>query len=190
MGDFSVIGLRLAAALATLGAAGAAAAAPFTVTYYPKSIVELRGQVEVADFAYVPADPKDKPNKIPNSAMGSIKLPVSVGVFLADGLRQELRASGVSLAAGARCKLTGRVESVRIGDLGFSASFRLTAEYVLADVDGRELLRKTEATDFRASKFGGAPASISLLFSNNINAVIGSPAFMEAFEPNCPRQGV
>lgn len=190
MGEISVLVRSLAALLATFGAAGAAVAAPFTVTYHSKSIVELRGQVEVADFDYVPANPKDSPNKIPNSAMGSIKLPVSVGVFLADGLRQELRASGVSLAAGAKCKMTGRVESIRIGDFGFSASFRLTAEYVLTHSDGRELYRKKEATDFSASKFGGGPASISLLFSNNINAVIGSPAFMEAFEPNCPRQGI
>jgi hypothetical protein len=185
-----MIGRGLAALLATLGAAGPAMAAPFTVTYHSKSIVELRGQVEVEDFDYVPADPKGNPNKIPNSAMGSIKLPVPIGVFLADGLRQELRASGVSLAAGARCKLTGKVESIRIGDFGFSASFRLTADYKLTGADGRELYSTTQATDFSASKFGGAPASISLLFSNNINAVIGSPAFMEAFEPNCPRQGV
>jgi hypothetical protein len=172
------------------GLADSAAAAPFTVTYYPKSIVELRGQVEVADFDYVPANPKDKPNKIPNSALGSIKLPVPVGTFLADGLRQELRTSGVSLAAGARCRLSGRVDSVKIADLGFDADFRLAAEYVLTGADGRELYRTKQSTDFGASKFGGAAASISLLFSNNINAVIGSPAFMQAFEPNCPRQGV
>lgn len=180
----------LAALLVAFGAAGPAAAAPFTVTYHSKSIVELRGQVEVADFDYVPANPKDKPNKIPNSALGSIKLPVSVGVFLADGLRQELRTSGVSLAAGALCRLAGRVESVKIDDLGFDADFRLAAEYVLTAADGRELYRTKQSTDFQASKFGGGAASISLLFSNNINGVIGSPAFMEAFEPNCPRQGV
>lgn len=183
--------IRSLAALAlACGVAGPAAAAPFTVTYHSKSIVELRGQVEVADFAYVPANPKDKPNKIPNSALGSIKLPVPVGVFLADGLRQELRASGVSLLAGARCRLEGRVESVKIDDLGFDADFRLAAEYVLKATDGRELYRTTQTTDFEASKFGGAPASISLLFSSNINAVIGSNAFMQAFEPNCPRQGI
>ena len=180
----------LAAVLAAFGLTGTAAAAPFTVTYHTKSIVELRGQVEVADFAYVPANPKDKPNKIPNSALGSIKLPVPIGVFLADGLRQELRASGVSLLPGARCKLTGRVESVKIDDLGFDADFSLSAEYVLTAADGRELYRRNEVSGFEASKFGGGAASISLLFSNNINAVIGSPAFMAAFEPNCPRQGV
>jgi hypothetical protein len=185
-----VIGRGLAALLATFGAAGTAAAAPFTVTYHTKSIVELRGQVEVADFAYVPADPKGNPNKIPNSALGNIKLPVPVGVFLADGLRQELRTSGVSLAAGARCKLEGRVERIKIDDLGLNTDFTLAAEYVLTGADGRELYRKQQATAFMASKFGGGPASISLLFSNNINAVIGSPAFMEALEPNCPRQGI
>jgi hypothetical protein len=190
MGGIFVIIRTFAALLTTFGMAGAAMAAPFTVTYHPKSIVELRGQVEVADFAYVPANPKDKPNKIPNSALGSIKLPVPIGTFLADGLRQELRASGVSLAAGARCRFTGRVESIKIDDLGFGAHFRLAAEYVLTGADGRELYRTRQSTDFGASKFGGAPASISLLFSNNINAAIGSSAFMTAFEPNCPRQGI
>ncbi len=180
----------LAAMLMACGAAGSAAAAPFTVTYHPKSIVELRGQVEVVDFAYTPANPKDKPNKIPNTALGSIKLPVPVGVFLADGLRQELRTSGVSLLPGARCRLAGKVDSVKISDLGFDADFRLAAEYVLTAADGRELYRTAQSTDFEASKFGGGAASISLLFSSNINAVIGSPAFMQAFEPNCPRQGV
>ena len=179
-----------AALLTACAWAGAASAAPYTVTYHTKSIVELRGQVEVADFDYVPANPKDKPNKIPNTALGSIKLPVPVGVFLADGLRQELRTSGVSLAAGARCRLAGRVESVKIADLGLDADFRLAAEYVLTGPDGRELYRSKQATEFEASKFGGGATSISLLFSNNINAVIGSPAFMAAFEPNCPRQGI
>lgn len=188
MGDLTVLKRCLAAVLACALAAPASAA-PFTVTYHTKSIVELRGQVEVADFAYTPANPKDKPNKIPNSALGSIKLPVPVGVFLADGLRQELRTSGVSLLPGARCKLAGKVESVKIDDLGFDADFRLAAEYVLTSADGRELYRTAQSTDFEASKFGGA-ASISLLFSSNINAVIGSKAFMDAFEPNCPRQGV
>ena len=181
--------LSLAAVVMACALASPAAAAPFTVTYHTRSIVELRGQVEVADFAYVPANPKDKPNKIPNSALGSIKLPVPVGVFLADGLRQELRTSGVSLLPGARCRIEGRVESVKIDDLGLDADFRLAAEYVLSSADGRELYRTRQSTDFEASKFGGA-ASISLLFSSNINGVIGSKAFLEAFEPNCPRQGV
>ena len=178
------------AALIACVAAGPASAAPFTITYHTKSIVELQGQVEVADFAYVPANPKDKPNKIPNTALGNIKLPVSVGVFLADGLRQELRTSGVSLAAGAACRLTGRVDAIKIDDLGLDTDFSLTAEYVLAGADGRELYRHLQPTSFMASKFGGGATSISLLFSSNINAVIGSPAFMAAFEPNCPRQGI
>jgi hypothetical protein len=182
--------LSLAAVVTAFAIASPAVAAPFTVTYHSKSIVELRGQVEVADFAYTPANPGDKPNKIPNSALGSIKLPVPIGVFLADGLRQELRTSGVSLLPGARCRIEGRVESVKIDDLGLTADFRLAAEYVLSAADGRELYRTKQSTDFKASKFGGGAASISLLFSSNINGVIGSKAFMDAFEPNCPRQGV
>jgi hypothetical protein len=181
---------RVIASLLAFGWAGAAAAAPFTITYHTRSIVELRGQVEVSDFAYVPANPKDKPNKIPNTALGNIKLAVPVGEFLADGLRQELRTSGVSLAPGARCRLAGKVESVKIDDLGLTAEFTLVADYVLTDAEGREIYRRSEPTSFSASKFGGGATSISLLFSNNINAVIGSPAFMKAFEPNCPVQGV
>lgn len=190
MGDFSVIGRGLAALLAISGATGAAQAAPFTVTYHSRSIVELRGQVEVSDFAYMPANPKDKPDKIPNTALGNIKLGVPIGDFLADGIRQELRTSGASLAPGARCRLGGKVDSIKIDDLGLNVDFTLVASYVLTDAEGRELYRRQEPTVFKASKFGGAAASISLLFSNNINAVIGSSDFIQAFEPNCPVQGV
>lgn len=181
--------MRAWAALAGVAAWPVAAAAPFTITYHVKSIVELRGQVEVADFAYVPANPKHKPNQIPNTAIGSILLDKAVGAFLADGLRQELRTSGVSLLPGGRCKMTGTVKAIRDDDLGLDSDFSLTAAYIVTGPAGEEVYAHEQQTAFMASKFGGGPASISKLFSDNINAVIGSDDFMKKFEAACPRQG-
>jgi hypothetical protein len=160
-----------------------------TVIYRTKSIVELRGQVEVADFAYTPANPKHKPDQIPNTAIGSVRLGESIGAFLANGLRQELRTSGVSLQPGGRCRLGGTIKVIRIDDLGLDSDFSLVADYVLTGADGGEIFRKEQSTLFRASKFGGGLTSISLLFSNNINAVLGSDGFIKPFEASCPRTG-
>lgn len=184
---FRAGGLALAALVVMTNAAQAAA--PATITYYSKSIVEIRGQVEVADFGYVPANPKHKDNQIPNTAIGSIKLAEPVGVFLANGLRQELRTSGVSLLPGARCRLSGAVKAIRIDDLGLDSDFSLTADYVLTDAAGHEIYRHEQSTAFMASKFGGGPVSISQLFSANINGVIGSDDFIKRFEAACPRTG-
>jgi hypothetical protein len=183
-------GIRTALTGAAMIMAGpTVAAAPMTILYHPRSVVELRGHVNVDDFAYTPADPKIKPNQIPNTAIGNIYLSMSVGSFIADGLRQELRTSGVSLQAEARCHLTGTVKAVKIDDLGFDADFLLTAHYTLSGSGGNILYEADEDTAFKAAKFGGAIESISLLFAKNINAMIGSEAFAKAFEPNCPKEG-
>lgn len=167
----------------------AAAATPFTILYHPRSIVELRGQVQVAPFAYVPANPKWKPNQIPNTAIGNIYLNTSIGEFVADGVRQELRTSGVSLQPGGRCRIGGTINAIRIDDLGLDSDFSLSIRYVLTGAGDSTLYETEENTAFMASKFGGAAESISLLFAKNINALLASPDFAKAFESGCPREG-
>lgn len=173
-------------AFASVG--GARASTPVTILYHPRSTVELRGQLRVDRFDYRPANPKHKDNQIPNTAIGNIYLNAPIGEFVADGLRQELRTSGVSLAEGG-CRLDGEVKAIRIADLGFDAHFMLSVQYRLHAADGRLLYDRSEDTMFMATKAGGADVSISLLFSKNINAVIGSEAFAKLFEANCPRGG-
>ena len=180
---------RCFVAAAALAAGGAQASTPLTILYHPRSVVELRGQVQVDRFDYHPANPKHKDNQIPNTAIGNIYLSAPIGEFIADGVRQELRTSGVSLAAGAECRLGGEVMAVKIADLGFDANFSLSVHYTLRGPDGRVVYDTGQDTMFMATKAGGADVSISLLFSKNINAVIGSDAFAKAFEANCPRRG-
>ena len=175
-------------AVAFAWSGGATASTPVTILYHPRSTVELRGQLRVDRFDYRPDNPKHKDNQIPNTAIGNIYLNAPIGEFVADGLRQEFRTSGVSLADGG-CRLGGEVTAVRIRDLGFDAHFALAVRYRLASADGRVLYEKSEETEFMATKAGGADVSISLLFSKNINAVIGSDAFGKTFEASCPRKG-
>lgn len=160
------------------------ASAATVITYAPKSVVDIRGHVEVADFGYIPDKPSRKPNQIPNTAIGNIMLTQTVGAFIADAVRQELRVSGVSLLPGAPCKLGGEVVAVRVDDLGFDADFTLTARYRLTRANGEAIYEIEQPTSFSAFKANG-PASISLLFANNINAVIGSDKFISSFEANC-----
>lgn len=181
-------GLALASA-ATLIACPTKAATPITILYHPRSVVELRGQASVDDFAFTPANPKVKPNQIPNTAIGNVYLSMPIGNFIADGLRQELRTSGVSLQPGGRCRIVGTVKAVKIDDLGFDANFSLSAHYALMARDGHTIYETDEDTTFQAAKYGGAIESVSLLFSKNINAMIGADAFTKAFEPNCPKEG-
>lgn len=164
------------------------AAAPLTILYHPRSIVELRGQVEVEEFGYTPANPKTRSNQIANTAIGGIYLDKPIGAFAADALRQELRTSGVSLQPGGRCRLTGMVTAAKIDDLGFDADYSLSVHYALAGSDGHAVYQSDRETLFRAAKAGGGE-SIAVLFAKNINAMLGDDAFAKAFEAACPKEG-
>ena len=180
--------LRAMAVACVLLVAGAATAAtPVTILYHPRSVVELRGQAEVEPFGYRPENPKHKDNQIPNTAIGNIYLNQPIGEFIADGVRQELRTSGVSLEPGGHCRIAGEVKAIKIADLGFDAHFSLSVHYRLLASDGQPLFETDEDTLFMASKFGGVEVSVSLMFSKNINAMIGAAEFMKVFEASCPK---
>lgn len=180
--------MRLALAAAAALAPIQAEAAEITIIYTPRSVIDLRGHVEVADFGYIPARPGIEPNQIPNTALGSIRLSEPLGTFIGNAVRQELRTSGVSLQPGAPCRLTGEISHVRIEDLGFDADFNLSVRYRLTRADGTDVHATERATHFVATKVAGA-ASIALLFAQNINGILSSPDFVQRFEQECPNRG-
>lgn len=172
--------------LVAFGLAAVPAAAQITISYAPRSAIDLSGHVEVDTFAFIPAKPSHKLNEIPNTAIGSIKLDKDIGAFMADAVRQELRTSGVSILAGARCRLSGEVRRVHIDDLGFDADYVLAVSYALKGQDGATLFETAQDTSLKSTKVNGAQ-TIALMFARNINDVLENESFISALEKNCPR---
>lgn len=156
--------------------------------YRPSTTQELSGNLAVNTFTYHPKEGV-KQDQIPNTALGGgVFLTEPIGEFVTNAVRRELRQSGVSLK-NSNCTLSGEINQILLDDLGFTVNYVSDIRYILYQKNEKVLLDNSYKVVLeKLTKFVTPEIilqNINKMFSENIEKMMGDPAFKEALKKEC-----
>ena len=152
-----------------------ACASTISVNYAPSSIAfQGAGKVRVEAFKYQPAiSGKVDADQIPNSAIGSIHLGQPLGNYVANAFASEFKLGGYQIGPGG-LEITGNIQELKAGDLGFSVDWTLVLAVSLIKKDGKKL-EKTVEVKKNTNKFGDLSSMFNPIIKEAFEKVVTAP---------------
>ncbi|MEF2144583.1 MAG: hypothetical protein V3573_03985 [Desulfovibrionaceae bacterium] len=140
-------------------------------SYEPQNITRCEGKALVGNFSYAPFDKGivSRPNKIHNTALGSIYISVDVADFVKRATALELEKTGIALSEDAPYMVEGNIEEFDIDDLGYSVDWTYAITYAIRDRSTNQVaFQKTfRPAPLHSGKFG-RPSDFSSTLSEII----------------------